>query len=325
MARPSATARLLAAALAVTGASAALAQGVAGYPSRPVRVVVPFVAGGSTDVIARVVFQRVGDALGQQFVIDNRPGAASNIGTELAARAPADGYTLVMGTTGLASNPSLYPKVGFSPLRDFAPIALIADAPLVVVVHPGVAANTLQELVALGRTHPGKLNYASAGSATHLAAELLKARTGMVMVHVPYKGSAPATNDLVAGQVQVMLDNMLSALPHIRSGRLRALAVTTARRTPQAPEIATVAELGFPGFRASSWFGALAPARTPDPIVARLNAEVARALQAADTRERFFNLGVEPLGGSSADFAAFLRAEVEKWSRLIIDQKLRPS
>ncbi len=310
-------------ALAVALCAAVHAQVGEQYPARPVRVIVPFVAGGSTDVIARVVMQKLGERYGQQFIIDNRPGAASNIGTELAARANPDGHTLLMGTTGLVANPALYAKVNFDPLRDFAPVVLIADAALVIVVHPSVPATTFKELVAYSRAQPGKLNYASAGSATHLTAELLKNRTGLQMTHVPYKGSAPATNDLVAGQVQVMADNMLSAQPHVRSGRLRALAVTTGKRTAQAPEIPTVAELGYPGFHSSSWFGLLSPARTPANIVAALNRDIARLLELADVRERFFNLGVDVLGGSAADFDAFMKAEVAKWSRLVTEQKLR--
>lgn len=315
-------ARILgAAALAVV--TTAGAQGTPAYPSRPVRVIVPFVAGGSTDVIARVIFQKLVEPFGQQFVIDNRPGAESNIGTELAARAASDGHTLLMGTTGLAANPSLQGKVSFDPLRDFAPIILIADAALVVVVHPSVPAKTLKELIAHSRANPGKLNYASAGSATHLTAELIKNRTGLLMEHIPYKGSAPATNDLVAGQVQVMANNMLSALPHVRSGRLRALAVSTAKRTAQAPEIPTVAEQGYPGFHSSSWFGLLAPRGTPVAITASLQREIARALEAQDVRDRFFNLGVDILGGTSAEFETFLRGEVAKWARLVVEQKLR--
>jgi len=315
-------ARIVAVAAAFA-ATATSAQGTDAYPSRPVRVIVPFVAGGSTDVIARVIAQKLVDRWGQQFIIDNRPGAASNIGTELAARATPDGHTLVMGTTGLAANPSLYAKVPFDPLRDFAPVILIADAALAVVVHPSVPVKTLKELIAHSRAAGSKLNYASAGSATHLTAELLKNRTGLQMQHIPYKGSAPATNDLVAGQVQVMADNMLSALPHVRSGRLRALAVTTAKRTAQAPEIPTVAEQGYPGFHSSSWFGLLAPDGTPPAITASLQREIARALEAQDVRDRFFNLGVDILGGTSADFETFLRGEVAKWSRLVVEQKLR--
>jgi tripartite-type tricarboxylate transporter receptor subunit TctC len=293
------------------------------YPARPIRLIVPFAPGGSTDTIARVVGQKLSDAWGQQIVIDNRAGAASNIGTALAAKALPDGYTLVMGTTGLAANPSLYPKVGFDPLRDFSPVVNVAVAPLIVVVYPGLAAKTLPELVTLAKAQPGRLNYASAGSATHLATELLKSRVGIEMTHVPYKGSAPATTDLIAGQVQVMVNNMLSALPQVKSGRLRALAVTTRARTSFAPEVPTVAESGYPGFEASSWFNLLAPAKTQVSIVTKLNQEVNRVLREADVRAQFTTLGVDPLGGTVAESDAFLRAEVDKWSKLIREKNLQ--
>jgi tripartite-type tricarboxylate transporter receptor subunit TctC len=326
--RPLATRRVLrSAACTVALAGLALpasgAERAADWPTRPLRCIVPFAPGGSTDVIARVAMQKVAEALGQQVIVDNRPGAASNLGTELAARATPDGYTLLMGTPGLAINPSLYRKTPFDPQRDFTPVTYMALAPLMVVVHPSVPARTLAEFVAHARSRPGAINYASAGSSTHLAAELFRRAAGIEITHVPYKGSAPATNDVIAGQVQMMVDNVLSALPHVRSGKLRALAVTSARRAPSAPEVPAIAEVGYPGFEAASWFGMLVPARTPQPVVERLSAEINRALTHRDTEDRYAALGVIRVGGTPAEFRAFIDAEIAKWSKLIRDTGLR--
>ncbi len=287
------------------------------YPAKPVRLVVPFAPGGSNDVFARLVTERLAETWPQPVVIDNRPGAAANLGTELVARATPDGYTLLMVSPGFAINPSLYAKAGFDPLTDFAPIVSVSLTPLVVVVHPSVPAKSLAELIRLARAQPGKLNFASAGSSTHLAAELLKARAGIDMVHVPYKGTAPATVDLLGGHVHLMLNNIQAALPHIGSGRLRALAVTSLKRSSQAPELPTVAELGYPGFQAASWFGLVAPAGVPSTVVDKLNRDVNAILARPDVRSRMAAIGAEPGGGSPSDFLRFIEEEVAKWSTLI--------
>ncbi|MPZ44331.1 MAG: tripartite tricarboxylate transporter substrate binding protein [Betaproteobacteria bacterium] len=293
------------------------------YPAKPIRLIVPFAAGGSTDIIARVVGQKMGEGFGQQIIIDNRPGAASSLGTELGARAAPDGYTLLMGTPGLTINPSLYAGVKFHPVRDFSPVILMASVPLMIVVHPSLPVRSVEQLVRLAKSRPGDLNYASAGSSTHLTAELFMQRAGISMVHVPYKGSAPATNDLVAGHVQVAVDNILSALPHVEAGKLRALAVTSAKRALSAPQTPTLAELGFPGFDASSWFGLLAPAGVSKDIVSQLNASAQKALQSNDVREKLVNIGAAVVGSTPEQFGTFIAGEHERWAKLIKERKIK--
>ena len=283
----------------------------------------PFAAGGSTDIIARVVGQKMGEGFGQQIVIDNRPGAASSLGTELAARAIPDGYTLLMGTPGLAINPSLYSGVNFHPVRDFSSIVLMASVPLMIVVHPSLPVQNVQQLVALAKARPGALNYASNGSSTHLTAELFTQRAGISIVHVPYKGSALATNDLIAGHVQLAVDNILSALPHVKVGKLRALAVTTAKRAPSAPQTPTLAEAGFAGFDASSWFGLVAPANMHKDIVGQLNARAQKALQSSEVREKLTNIGAEVVGGTPEQFGAFIATERDRWAKLIRERNIK--
>ncbi len=304
--------------LSATGA--AIAQP---YPTRPLRLVVPFVAGGSTDTFSRMVAQRLTEAWGQPVVIDNRAGAAGNIGTELVARATPDGYTLLMGSPGLVINPSLHKRVGFDPLKDFAAVAFVSITPLVVSVHPSVPAKSLADLVEHARRNPGKLNFASAGSSTHLATELFKARAKIDIVHVPYKGNAPATADLISGQIQMMLDNIQAVLPHIRGGRVRGLAVTSPARAVQAPEIPTVAESGYPGYQAASWFGLVAPAGTPQVIVEKLNREVNAILSRPDVKSRMAAIGAEAGSGSAQDFRRFIEQETDKWAKLIASIGLR--
>ena len=304
--------------LVVAAAPASLAQ--APWPAKPVRIVVPFPPGGTTDILARAAALKMTEAWKEQAVVDNRPGAGGNIGAELVARAPADGYTLLMGTVGThAINASLYAKMPFDPIRDFAPVILVAAVPNVMVVHPSVPASTVTEFIAWAKANPGKVNFASSGSGTsiHLAGELFKTQTGLAMTHVPYKGSAPAIADLVGGQVQVMFDNLPSALPQIRAGRLRALAVTSAQRASALPEVPTVAESGLPGFEASSWFGLLAPAGTPREVVQKVNSEIARWLATPEAKEKLASQGAIAAGGTPEDFVAHIAAESAKWQKVV--------
>jgi len=305
------------AALVLAGSPGALAQA---WPAKPIRIVVPFPAGGATDIMARAAAQKMTEAWGQSVVVDNRPGAAGNIGAELVARSPNDGYTMLMGTVGThAINASLYAKMPYDHVKDFAPVVLVAAVPNVLVVHPSVPANSVAELVAYGKANPGKLNFASSGSGTsiHLSGELFKVSTGLTMQHVPYKGSAPALTDLVGGQVQLMFDNLPPSLPHIRAGRLRALAVTTAARAPALPEVPTVAESGLTGFEASSWFGLLAPAGTPADIVAKVNGELARWIASPEAKEKMSAIGANAAGGTPEDFARHIAAETAKWAKVV--------
>ena len=290
------------------------------YPNKPVRLVVPFPAGGTTDILARAVAQKLTETMGQTVVIDNRPGAGGNIGAELVAKAPPDGYTLLMGTVGThAINASLYARMPYDHVRDFAPVILVAGVPNVLVIHPSVPVNSVQELIAYGKANPGKLNFASSGAGTsiHLAAELFKTMSGVQMTHVPYKGSAPALADLLGGQVQLMFDNLPSALPHIKSGKLKALAVTSLQRSTTVPDLPTIAESGLPGFDANSWFGILAPAGTPKEIIDRLNSEVAKWLASPEAREKLASQGAIPAGRSPEDFAQHIAAETAKWQKVV--------
>lgn len=290
------------------------------YPSKPVRIVVPFPAGGTTDILAREVAQRLTQTLGQSFVVDNRPGAGGNIGAELVAKSPADGYTFLMGTVGThAINASLYAKMPYDHVRDFAPVILVAGVPNVLEVNPAVPVSSVQELIAYAKANPGKLNFASSGSGTsiHLAGELFKVMTGVSMSHVPYKGSAPALADLAGGQVQLMFDNLPSSLQLIKAGKLRPLAVTSAQRSAALPDLPTVAEAGLPGFEATSWFGLLAPAGTPPEVIAKVNAEVAKWLASPEAKDKLASQGAIPAGGSSDDFARHIAAETAKWQKVV--------
>jgi len=295
----------------------ALAQS---YPNRPIRLVVPFPAAGTTDILARAAAQKLTESLGQAVIVDNRPGAGGNIGSDLVAKSAPDGYTLLMGTVGThAINPSLYSKMPYDHVKDFVPVVLVAGVPNVLVVNPALPVNSVADLIKLAKDKPGTINFASSGSGTsiHLSGELFKTMAGVDMTHVPYKGSSPALTDLIGGQVQVMFDNLPSALPQIKGGKLRAIAVTSLKRAPALPDIPTISESGLPGFEASSWFGVLAPAGTPAPIVARINAEVNRWLQSADAREKLISQGAEAAGGSPEQFAAHIRAESEKWAKVV--------
>jgi tripartite-type tricarboxylate transporter receptor subunit TctC len=298
-----------------------------GYPSKPIRFVVPYPPGGPLDIMARAVGQKLTEAWGQPVVVDNRAGAGGNIGADLVAKSPPDGYTLLMGAVAThAINPTLYGKVPYDPIKDFAPVALVAQVPNILVVHPSVPARTVPELIELARARPGYLNFGSGstGSTGHLAGELFNTMAGVKMVHIPYKGGAPAMADLLAGQVQLMFDNLANALPNVRAGKLRALAVTTLARSPAVPELPTIAQSGLPGFDLTTWFGVMVPAGTPPEVVARLNAEIVRALGAKDMRERLEKMGAElPASNTPEHFAAFIRAEAAKYAKVVRDSGAR--
>ena len=309
--------------LPVLLASPARAQA---YPSKPVRLIVPFAPGGTTDVLARLMAQKLAEALGQQFLIENKPGAGGNIGTDLAAKSPADGYTLVMSFDGtMAINPNTYAKMPYDAQKDLAPVANVAQVPLLMVVHPGVAAKSVAEFVALAKASPGRINYSSAGhgSTGHLTGELFRSRAGIDIVHVSYKGGGQAVQDLLGGQIQMLVTALPTVEGHLKGGKLRALAFTSARRVPGAPEVPTFAESGYPGLEVLSWYGILAPAGTPPEIVRRLNAEINRILQAADIRERLAALGAEPTGGSPEQFGQVIRADTLRWAKVVADAGIR--
>jgi tripartite-type tricarboxylate transporter receptor subunit TctC len=310
-------ARALTAALLVVAAPVVLGQ--AAYPTKPVRLVVPFPAGGTTDLLARAAAQKLSEAWGQQVIVDNRPGAAGNIGAELVAKSAPDGYTLLMGTVGThAINASLYAKMPYDHVKDFTPVILVAGVPNVLVVNPQLPVNTVPELIAYAKANPGKLNFASSGSGTsiHLSGELFKTMTGVQMTHVPYKGSAPALTDLIGGQVQLMFDNLPSSLTFIKAGKLRAIAVTSTTRAAALPDVPTVADT-VPGFEASSWFGVLAPAGTPREIVVKINGEVAKWLASPDAKEKLTAQGANVAGGTPEDFAKHIQAETAKWAKVV--------
>ena len=293
------------------------AQGA--YPNKPIRMVVPYPPGGPTDVLGRIVAQKLSESLGQQVVVENRPGASGMIGSEIVAKAAPDGYTLLTNASIHIINPSLYPKMNFDALRDFAPVSLIAQVPLILVVNPALPAKSVTELIALGKAQPNLLNFGSSGNAAapHLAGESFKIATGVQMQHVPYKGSAPALTDLIGGQVQLIFDSMPSAMPHVKSGKIRALAVTTAKRSPTVPDLPTVTESGVPGFDISTWYGVWAPAGTPKDIVNKVAGEMAKALQQPAVRERLAALGAEPVGNTPEEFAAYCQSELAKWSKIV--------
>ncbi|KAF1070690.1 tripartite tricarboxylate transporter substrate binding protein [Variovorax sp.] len=310
--------RYLASTLLVCLPLVAAAQ-AGGFPDKAIRIVVPFPPGGATDAAARLVAVKMSEHWGQPVVVDNRAGAGGNVGSDLVAKAPADGYTLVMGVTGShAINTSLYSKMPYDPVVDFVAISQVAVVPNVLVVHPSVPAKNLAELVALAKKEPGKLNYASLGNGTaaHLGMEMLKAEAGVDITHVPYKGSAPAVSDLLAGQVQMMVDGLPSALPHVKAGKLRAIALTSLRRSPSLPDLPTIAE-SYPGFYADAWSGLFAPKGTPQPVVDKLSAEVQRILKLPEVREKLAALGAEPVGSTQAEFAAHVKKEIDKWAKVV--------
>ena len=309
-------ARAACGALCAALAAGALAQG---YPAKPVKVVVPYPPGGPTDIVARVVSQKLTEQTGQQFLVENRPGAGGNIGAEVVAKAPADGYTLLVATTAHAINPSLFKSLTYQLLKDFGPISQLTSGPLVIVVNPALPAKNVAELIALAKAKPGELSFASSGNgqSTHLSAELFNAMAGVKMNHVPYKGSAPALTDVMGGQAALMFDTMLSAMPFVKTGKLKALAVTSAQRSPAAPELPTIAESGLPGYEVVAWNGLLAPAGTPKAVIDRLSEELAKAMAVAQVREKFSVQGFAASWDTPEQFGSFLRSEVAKWTKTV--------
>lgn len=295
------------------------------YPTKPLRMIVPFPPGGATDITGRYLAQKLGEAFGQQFVVDNRPGANGTLGLDLAAKAPPDGHTLVLGQTGNLAISVGLTKVAYDPLRDFAPVTLVVSSPHVIAVHPSLPVRTFKELVALARAQPGQLNYAStgSGSAGHLGVELLKKMTKMNVVHVPYKGAVPGFTDLVAGHVAMMFTSVLSTQSFARAGRVRMLAVGSSQRSPSAPDVPTIAESGYPGFEVTSWWGVLGPAAVPKEVVARLNSEIVRIMGTADARERIGALGADIVTGTPEQFASHIKVEHAKWGQLIRESGAR--
>lgn len=291
----------------------------ADYPVRSIRYIVPQGAGGSSDTLARAVTQRLADSLGQQVVVDNRPGATGNIGAEIAARAVPDGYTLLQVATSHATNPALGVKMPFDPVRDFAPVTLLSQSPNLWIVHPSLPVKNIRELIVLARSRPGEINFSSSGtgSSQHLAGELLKSSAHIDIVHIPYKGSPPALIDLIGGRVMLMCSTIAPAMPLVRSGKVRALAVTSLQRSQAAPEVPTVAESGLPGYEATAWQGVLAPAGTPREIVGKLNVEFVRIVQQPEVRKQLADQGYDPAGTTPEQFADYVKTEIAKWSKVI--------
>ena len=313
---------------AQTASSFAKSAGGSGqaYPSRPVRFIVPFAPGGTNDTLARIVGEKLGERLGQPFVVDNRAGANSVLGSEIVARATADGYTLLITGAGLAVNPSIMRALPYDTERDFAPIGLVGAGPYLMVVHPAVPATTVKEFITWVKARPGQVNYASTGTGgpPHLAAELLKITTGIDMQHVPYKGGSAVLPDLIAGRVSMFFGSISTLQPHVQSGRLRAIAVTTTQRAAAMPELPTFVESGLAGYEVNGWYGILGPGKTPRAIVYRLNTELRRVLADTDTQARFTANGIEPSAGTADEFAALIRSEIVKWAKVVRAAGIKP-
>lgn len=304
---------------------AALPAQAQNYPARPIRIIVAYTPAGTTDILARAIGQKMSESWGQPVIVENRPGAAGNIGTELAAKATPDGYTLIMGTAGTHGiNVSLYKKLNWHSLRDFAPVSLVAMVPNIMVVNNSLPIKSVKELIAYAKANPGKLSYGSPGngSTAHLSMELFKSMTGTNLVHIPYKGSAGVLADVMGGQIAVTIDNMPVYLPQVKAGKIRALAVSPAKRSSAAAEIPTIAEAGVPGYDSGAWFGLLAPAGTPRAIVDKLSGETARILKLPDVSKRISELGAEPVGSTPAQFTALIKEEIAKWAKVIKDAKV---
>ena len=296
-----------------------------GYPAKTVRIVVPFAPGGGTDILTRVITPKMSELIRQQIVVDNRPGAGSQIGSDLVSKAPADGYTILMVDTAFMTNPSLYSKLPYDSLKDFAPVSLVASAPVIMIVHPSVPAKTAKELVALARSQPGALNFASGGpgSSTHLGVELLKYVAKVNLVHIPYKGTGPAVADVLGGQVTMMFAGISSVKQHVEVGRLRALAVTGDTRSPAMPAVPTFIESGLKGVDSSSYWGALAPAKTPVDAINRVGSTIAQVLKMPDITPKLIELGFDPIGGTSEQYGRVIASEIEKWSKVIKAANIR--
>lgn len=303
----------------------AIAPGLAGaqsYPSKPVRWIVPFQPGGTTDIIARLVGQKLSELWGQPVVIENRPGASALIGTQAGAKAAADGYTLTFAYNGnMTMNPNLIRKLPYDPVKDFSHVSMIVGSPFVLVVHPQVPAQSLQELIALAKASPGELNFAVGGGAGQLSGELFKAMAGVDMLNIAYKGNAPSLNAVLSGEASVMFETATAALPHVKTGKLRALGVTTANRSPLLPDVPAIAEV-VPGYSVNLWFGASVPAGTPKEIVDQLNADMSRVARTPELKEKFASLGLEPLGGSPEQTTAAIKTEIDTWARVVRDAKI---
>jgi tripartite-type tricarboxylate transporter receptor subunit TctC len=300
-----------------------LAQGFAraqeAWPARPIRFILPFPPGGGTDILGRIVSERLSASLGQPVVIENRGGAGGNVGAEAAAKSAPDGYTIVLVAPSLAISPSLYSKLSYDPVKDFAPVSLVATVPNVMITHPSVPARTLAEFIALAKTKPGRMNFGSGGNGTsnHLAGELFNIVAGVKLVHVPYKGVNLAMNDVLSGEVQLVVIGVPAASPHIKAGKLRALALIAPRRSPAIPEVPTAAEAGLPDFEVTTWYGVLAPAGTPRPVVTRLNAELVRIMHAPELKERLAALATDPATSTPEEFADYIKREIEKWGKVV--------
>ena len=310
---------LLAGCAVLAAASHPAPAQTANYPAKPVRIVLGFAPGGGVDILTRMLGPKLGEVLGQPIVVDNRPGAAGNIAVEHVVKSPADGYTLLMGTPGLAISPSLYSKLAYDPNRDLAGVSMVGTVANLLVVHPLVPAESVRQLIALAKAQPGKLNYASPGKGTslHLAAELFRYMAGVDLVHIAYKGGAPAVADLIGGHVDLMFDVLPSSMPHVNGGKLKALGITADTRSPLLPKVPTIAESGLPGYLAITWNGILAPAATPKEIVQRLNAAIGQVVRSADIRERLAAIATEPVTNSPEQFQAFIRAETSKWADVV--------
>jgi tripartite-type tricarboxylate transporter receptor subunit TctC len=316
-ARSELSAALFAASIVVS--PAVLAQGADAYPAKPIRFILPFPPGGGTDILGRLLSERLGARLGQPVVIENRGGAGGNVGAEAAARSAPDGYTIVLVAPSLTISPSLYKKLAYDPVRDFAPVSLVATVPNVMVTHPSVPAKTLSEFIALARQKPGAMNFGSGGNGTsnHLAGELFNIVAGVRLVHVPYKGVNLAMNDVMSGEVQLVVIGIPAAAPHIKAGKLRALAVIDSKRATALPDVPTAAEAGLPGFEVTTWYGVLAPAGTPRGVVSRLNAEIVRVVQSPEMKERLATMATEPMTSTPEEFADLIRQEIVKWAQVV--------
>ncbi|MDD2728124.1 tripartite tricarboxylate transporter substrate binding protein [Malikia sp.] len=311
---------LLASVALSSGLATTAAQAQAAFPSKPLSIIVPFAAGGATDILARIIGQALSIEIGQSVIIENRPGAGGNIGGQLAAKAAPDGHTLFMGAVGThAINPSLYKKMPYDPIKDLAPLTRVANVPNLLVANPQQPFKTVPELIAYAKANPGKVNFGSSGNGTsiHLSGEMFSHMAKVDIVHVPYKGSAPAMNDLLGNQIAIMFDNMPSALQYVRAGKLNALGVTSAKRSPELPNVPTIAEAGVPGYEASSWFGLFVPAATPAPVQTRLHAALVKVLARPDVKKRMAEQGAEVVSEKPEQFAAFIQAESLKWGKVV--------